>query len=141
MGSKIRQKTVIFLFWSAVIMYFAASCVSAGSSKLSENKMKKIINGKTTKNEIAGTLGEPEQILNLDKQGLENYLNRIELSDAPRHGFAEDQYEVWIYNRWSHTTTLVLTPSYEEAKVGIVVIDSRGVCAEKMYAKKSSLEF
>ena len=141
MGSKIRQKTVIFLFWSAVIMYFAASCVSAGSSKLSKGKMEKIINGKTSKNEIAETLGKPEQILNLDKQGLENYLSRIGLSDASQHGFAEDHYEVWIYNRWSHTTTLVLTPSYEEAKVGIVVIDSRGVCAEKMYAKKSSLEF
>ena len=94
MASKIRQKTVIFMFWSAVIMYFAASCVSAGSSKLSKDKMEKIINGKTTKKEIAETLGEPEQILNLDKQGLENYLSRIDLSDAPQHGFAEDQYEV-----------------------------------------------
>lgn len=141
MGWKIRQKTVTYLFWPAVIMCFAASCVSAGSSKLSKDKMEKIINGKTTKKEIAETLGEPEQILNLDKQGLENYLSRIDLSDAPQHGFAEDQYEVWIYNRWSHTNGLVLTPSYEEAKVGIVVIDGRGVCAEKMYAKKSSLEF
>jgi len=141
MGSKINQKMVIFLFWSAVMMYFAVSCVSAGSSKLSENNMEKIINGKSTKKEIAETLGEPTQILNLDKQGLENYLSRVGISVSPPHGFAEDQYEVWIYNRWSHTSGLVLTPSYEEAKVGIIVIDSKSVCVERMYAKESSLEF
>jgi hypothetical protein len=141
MGSKIRQKTVIFLLWSSVIMPFAASCVSSGSSKLSENKMETIIKGKTTKSEIADTLGEPEQILTLDKQGLENYLSRIGLSDVPQHGFAEDQYEVWIYNRWSHTTGLVLTPTYEEAKVGIIIINRMGVCVERMYAKESNLEF
>ena len=122
-------------------MPFAASCVSSGSSKLSENKMETIIKGKTTKSEIADTLGEPEQILTLDKQGLENYLSRIGLSDVPQHGFVEDQYEVWIYNRWSHTTGLVLTPTYEEAKVGIIIINRMGVCVERMYAKESSLEF
>jgi len=141
MGSKFRQKMVIFLFWPAVIMCFLTSCVSAGSSKLSENNMEKIINGKTTKNEIAEVLGKPEQILNLDKEGLENYLSRVGVSDSPPHAFAEDQYEVWIYNRWSHTAGLVLTPSYEEAKVCIIVIDSKGVCVERKYAKESSLEF
>jgi hypothetical protein len=141
MGSKFRQKMVIFFFWSGALMYLVASCVSAGSSKLSENNMEKIINGKTTKSEIAEILGEPEQILNLDKEGLENYLGRVGLSDSPAHGFAEDQYEVWIYNRWSHTAGLVLTPSYEEAKVCIIVMDSKSICVERIYAKESSLAF
>lgn len=141
MGSKFNQRMVIFLFLSAGIMYFVASCVSAGSSKLSENNINKIINGKTTKNEIAEVLGEPEQILNLDKEGLVNYLSRVGFSDSPPHDFAEDQYEVWIYNRWSHTSGLVLTPSYEEAKVVIIVIDSKSVCIERMYAKEGRLEF
>jgi len=141
MGSKYRQKMMIFLFWSVALMYIGTSCLSAGSSKLTENNMEKIINGKTTKNEIAEVLGEPEQILNLDREGLENYLSRIGLSNSSSHDFAEDQYEVWIYNRWSHTTGLVLTPSYEEAKACIIVIDSRAVCVEKMYAKESNWGF
>lgn len=141
MGSKFRQGMVIFLLWSAALAYLVASCVSAGSSKLSENNLQKIINGETSKNEIAKVLGEPKKILNLDKEGLENYLSRVNTGDSPSHGFAEDQYEVWIYDRWSHTSGLVLTPSYEEAKVGIIVIDSKGVCVERVYAKESSLEF
>lgn len=141
MDSKFRQKMLIFLFWLVALMYIVTSCVSAGSSKLTENNMEKIINGKTTKNEIAEVLGEPEKILNLDREGLENYLSRIGLSNSSPHDFAEDHYEVWIYNRWGHTTGLVLTPSYEEAKACIIVIDSRSVCVEKMYAKESNLGF
>jgi hypothetical protein len=141
MGSKLRQKVVIFLFWSGALIYVVTSCVSAGSSKLTENNMEKIINGKTTRNEIAEVLGEPEQILNLDREGLENYLSRIGLINSSKHDFGEDQYEVWIYNRWSHATGLVLTPSYEEAKACIIIIDSKSVCVEKIYAKESSLGF
>jgi hypothetical protein len=141
MGSKLRQKVVIFLFWSGALIYVVTSCVSAGSSKLTENNMEKIINGKTTRNEIAEVLGEPEQILNLDREGLEKYLSRIGLINSSKHDFGEDQYEVWIYNRWSHATGLVLTPSYEEAKACIIIIDSQSVCVEKIYAKESSLGF
>ena len=141
MASKFRQKMAIFLLWLVALMYIVSSCVSAGSSKLTENNMEKIKNDKTTKKEIAEVLGEPEQILNLDREGLENYLSRIGLSNSSSHNFSEDQYEVWIYNRWSHTTGLVLTPSYEEAKACIIVMDSRSVCVEKMYAKESNLGF
>jgi hypothetical protein len=141
MGSKFRQKTGFFLFWPAVLMYLVTSCVSAGSPNLSVNNTEKIINGKTTKSEIVEVLGEPEQILKLDKEGLENYLSLVAASDAPPLGFAEDHYEVWIYNSWSHAAGLVLTPSYEEAKLCLIVIDSKGVCAEKYYTKENSLKF
>ena len=79
--------------------------------------------------------------MKLDKAGLENYLSRVAVSDSPPLGFAEDHYELWIYNSWSHAAGLVLTPSYEEAKVCIIVINSEGVCAEKYYTKESSLKF
>ena len=141
MGSKFRPKMVFFLFWPAVLMYLVTSCVSAGNSNLSVKNTEKIISGKTTKNEIIEVLGEPEQILKLDKEGLENYLTRVGFSDSPPLGFAEDHYEVWIYNSWSHAAGLVLTPSYEEAKVCIIVIDSKGVCAERFYEKEGSLKF
>jgi hypothetical protein len=103
--------------------------------------MEKIINGKTTKKEIVEVLGEPKQILSLDLQGLENYLSRVGVSDSPLHGFAEDQYQLWIYNRWSHMSGLVLSPSYEEARVGIVVINSKSVCVDRLYAKEDNLKF
>jgi hypothetical protein len=141
MGSKFRQKMGFFIFWPAALIYLVTSCVSAGSSNLSAKNTAKIINGQTTKNEIVELLGEPEKILKLDKAGLENYLSRVAASDAPPLGFGEDHYEVWIYNSWSHAAGLVLTPSYEEAKVCIIVINSEGVCAEKYYTKESSLKF
>ena len=130
-----------FIFWPALLIYLVTSCVSVGSSNLSAKNTAKIINGQTTKNEIVELLGEPEKILNLDKAGLENYLSRVAVSDSSPLGFAEDHYEVWIYNSWSHATGLVLTPSYEEAKVCIIVINSEGVCAEKYYKKESNLKF
>jgi len=139
MGLKFRQKTAFLLFWPAAIMCLVTSCVSAGSSSLSIKNTEKIISGKTTKKEIVEVLGEPEQVLKFDKEGLENYLSRVGVSDSPPLDFAEDHYEVWIYNKWSHAAGLVLTPSYEEAKVYIIVIDSKGVCAEKFYAKESRL--
>ncbi len=141
MGLKFRQKTAFFLFWPAALMYLVTSFVSAGSSNFSVKNTKKIISGKTTKNEIVEVLGEPEQVLKLDKEGLETYLSRVGVSDSPPLGFAEGHYEVWIYNRWSHAAGLVLTPSYEEAKVCIIVIDSKGVCAERFYEKEGSLKF
>jgi len=141
MGSKFRPKMVFFLFWAAALMCLVTSCVSAGNSNLSVKNTEKIISGKTTKNEIIEVLGDPEQILKLDKEGLEDYLTRVAVSDSPQLGFAEDHYEVWIYHRWSHAAGLVLTPSYEEAKVCIIVIDSKGACAERFYAKESSLKF
>ena len=141
MGLKFRQKMGCFIFWPALLIYLVTSCVSVGSSNLSAKNTAKIINGQTTKNEIVEVLGEPEEILKLDKAGLENYLSRVAVSDSPPLGFAEDHYEVWIYNSWSHAAGLVLTPSYEEAKVCLVVINSEGVCAVKYYTKESSLKF
>ena len=141
MGLKFRQKMGCFIFWPALLIYLVTSCVSVGSSNLSAKNTAKIINGQTTKNEIVELLGEPEKILKLDKAGLENYLSRVAVSDSSPLGFAEDHYEVWIYNSWSHAAGLVLTPSYEEAKVCLVVINSEGVCAVKYYTKESSLKF
>jgi len=82
MGLKFRQKTAFFLFWPAVLIYLVTSCVSAGSSNFSAKNTKKIISGKTTKKEIVEVLGEPEQVLKLDKEGLETYLSRVGVSDT-----------------------------------------------------------
>ncbi|MEJ2364564.1 MAG: hypothetical protein P8075_19625 [Deltaproteobacteria bacterium] len=141
MVSKFKQKTVVFLFWAAALTYLITSCVSVGSVNLSSKNGEKIIPGKTTKDEISEVLGEPEQILRLDKEGLENYLSRVAVSSSPPFGFGEDLYEVWIYNRWSYGAGLVFTPGYEEAEICIVVVNGKGVCAERFYRRKSSFRF
>ena len=141
MSSKSRQRIMFFLFWQIMLMYLVASCVSSGSSKVSRRNTDKIMNGKTTKEEAIKLLGEPEQIVKLDKEGLETYLNRVAVSDSPLPEFREGLYELLIYNRWNHAAVLVLTPSYEEAKMCIIVIDSEGVCVERFYARESSFRF
>jgi hypothetical protein len=141
MGSKFRQKAVFDLFCLAAIMLLITSCVSTGSLGLPSKNADKIISGKTTRNEVVKVLGEPEQMLKLDKEGLKNYLSRVEFSDSPPPDFGEGLYEVWIYNGWNHVSALVLTPSYEEAKLAIIVIDDRGICVEKFYRKESESKF
>jgi len=141
MNSKFRQKLVFFLFWPAVLICPITSCVSVGSVNLSLKNTEKIIRGRTTKGELSEVLGEPERILKLDKEGLENYLSRVAVSFSPPSGSGGDLYEVWIYNRWSQAAGLVLTPGYEEAEICIIVVDDKGVCAEKFYAKESSFRF
>ena len=141
MVSKFTQRTVVFLFWPAVLTYLLTSCVSAGSVNLSSKNAEKVIPGKTTKNEISEVLGEPEQILKLDKEGLENYLSRIAVTSSPPLGLGEDLYEVWIYNKWNHAAGLVLTPGYEEAEICIIVVNGKGVCAGRFCGKESSFRF
>jgi hypothetical protein len=141
MGSKFRPKMVLYLSCIIVLVLLMTSCVSTGSSSLSSKNADKIISGKTTKNEVVKVLGEPEQVLKLDKEGLENYLSRAKFGDSPPPDFPEGLYEVWIYNGWNHMSALVLTPSYDEAKLGIIVIDDRGICIEKFYRKEAELRF
>ena len=141
MGKSFRQQNGYHLFLPILLMCFIVSCVSAGNPKLTEEKVGKIVDGKTSKDEVAEILGEPEEILKLDKESLENYLNRLAISDPPEISFPEDHYEVWIYKRWSHTASLVLSPSYEEAKVCIIVINSKNICVKRLYAKDSNLQF
>lgn len=141
MGQMFKQKRVHYLFLPIILMCFITSCVSAGNLRLTEENVGKIIDGKTSKDEVAEILGEPEEVLKLDKESLENYLNRVAINDPPEISFPEDHYEVWIYKRWSHTASLVLSPSYEEAKVCIIVINSKNICVKRLYAKDSNVQF
>ena len=141
MGKSFRQQRVYHLFLPVLLICFTVSCVSAGNSKLTEEKVGEIVDGRTSKDEVAEILGEPEEVLKLDKESLENYLNRVAISEPGEISFPEDRYEVWIYKRWSHTASLVLSPSYEEDKVCIIVINSKNICITKLYTKDSNLQF
>lgn len=117
------------------------SCVTTGDAKLTEQAAGKIIEGETTRDEIVNLLGKPEQILNLDKESLENYVRRVSVGEPLEINLAEDQYEVWTYSRWNQAAVLVLFPSYEKATSCILIINSDGICVKKLYTEESRVAY
>jgi hypothetical protein len=136
----LRHKTA-YLAVATALMALVVSCVSTGASKLSESSVSRIVDGETTKSEVSSLLGKPEQILMLDKESLEHYVARVATRNPPDLSFPEGHYEVWTYSRWSHTAGLVLFPSYETAKLCMLIINSDGICLKKLYVEESSIEF
>jgi hypothetical protein len=134
------QKT-LYLAVATALMALIMSCVSTGAPKLSEDIVGRIVDGETTKSEVSNLLGEPEQILILDEKSLEHYVTRVDTIHSAELSFPEGRYEVWAYSRWSHVASLVLFPSYETAKLCMLIINSDGICLKKVYVEKSRMEF
>jgi hypothetical protein len=134
------QKT-LYLAVATALMALIMSCVSTGAPKLSEDIVGRIVDGETTKSEVSNLLGEPEQILILDEKSLEHYVTRVDTIHSAELSFPEGRYEVWTYSRWSHVASLVLFPSYETAKLCMLIINSDGICLKKVYVEKSRMEF
>lgn len=130
-----------YLAVATALMALVVSCVSTGAPKLSESSVRRIVDGKTAKSEVSNLLGEPEQILILDKKSLEHYIARVATINSADLDFPEDHYEVWTYSRWSHFASLVLFPSYETAKRCMLIINSDGICLKKLYVEESRMEF
>jgi hypothetical protein len=125
-----------------LLMTSVAACVSAGSVKLSENDFKKVIEGKSSKDEVAGVLGRPEQSLKLDKISLDTYINRVLSTEVPKDMFPEDQYEVWAYNKWSYfAVDPLLIPSHESTKISLLIFNSSGICIKKFYDEEGRFKF
>lgn len=136
----LRQKTA-YLAVATALMALVVSCVSTGAPKLSESRVRRIVDGETTRSEVASLLGKPEQILILDKESLEHYIARVATINPAELSFPEGHYEVWIYSRWGHFASLVLFPSYETAKLCMLIINSDGICLKKLYVEESRVEF
>ena len=130
-----------YLAVATALMALVVSCVSTGAPKLSESNVRRIVDGETTKSEVSSLLGKPEQILILDKKSLEHYIARVATINPTDLSFPEGRYEVWTYSRWSHVASLVLFPSYETAKLCMLIINSDGICLKKVYIEKSRMEF
>jgi len=130
-----------YLAVATALMALVVSCVSTGAPKLSERSVRRIVDGETTKSEISSLLGKPEQILILDKKSLEHYIARVATIHPADLSFPEGHYEVWTYSRWSHVAGLVLFPSYETAKLCMLIINSDGICLKKLYVEESRVEF
>jgi hypothetical protein len=136
----LRQKTA-YLAVATALMALVVSCASTGAPKLSESSVRRIVDGETTKSEVSSLLGKPEQILILDKESLEHYIARVATRNPPDLSFPEGHYEVWTYSKWSHFASLVLFPSYETAKLCMLIINSDGICLKKLYVEESRVEF
>ena len=135
-----RQKTA-YVAVAAALMALVVSCVSTGAPKLSESSVRRIVDGETTKSEVSSLLGKPEQVLILDKDSLEHYIARVATINPVELSFPEGHYEVWTYSRWSHFASLVLFPSYETAKLCMLIINSDGICLMKLYVDENHMEF
>ena len=130
-----------YLVVTTALMALVVSCVSTGAPKLSESSVRRIVDGETTKSEISSLLGKPEQILILDKESLEHYIARVVTIKPAEPSFPEGLYEVWTYSRWSHVAGLVFFPSYETAKLCMLIINSDGICLKKLYVEEIQMEF
>ena len=140
MFAVLRRKTA-YLAVATALMALVVSCVSTGAPKLSESSVRRIVAGETTKSEVSSLLGKPEQILMLDKESLEHYVARVATINPADLSFPEGHYEVWTYSRWSHAASLVLFPSYETAKLCMLIINSDGICLKKLYVEEDNMEF
>lgn len=130
-----------YLAVATALLALVVSCVSTGAPKLSESSVSRIVDGETTKSEVSSLLGKPEQILILDKESLEHYIARVATIHPADLGFPEGHYEVWTYSRWSHVAGLMLFPSYETAKLCMLIINSDGICLKKLYVEESHMKF
>ena len=130
-----------YLAVATALMALVVSCLSTGAPKLSESHVRRIVDGETTKSEVSNLLGKPEQILTLDKKSLEHYIARVATIHQADLSFPEGQYEVWTYSRWSHVASLVLFPSYETAKLCMLIINNDGICLKKLYVEESHMKF
>jgi hypothetical protein len=130
-----------YLSMVTALIALVVSCVSTGAQKLSDSSVRRIAEGVATKNEVSSLLGKPEQILILDKKSLEHYIAGLATRNAPDLSFPEGHYEVWTYSRWSHIASLVFFPSYETAKLCMLIINSDGICLKKLYVEEGHMEF
>jgi hypothetical protein len=140
MFGMLRNKTA-YLAVAVALTALLVSCVSTGAPKLSESRVRRIVDGETTKSEVSSLLGKPEQILILDKESLEHYIARVATKNPADLSFPEGHYEVWTYSRWSHYASLVLFPSCETAKLCMLIINSDGICLKKLYVEESHMQF
>ena len=139
-GMKISKRANTFVF--ILLMASLVSCVSAGTPRLSEESSETIVEGKTTKNEIVSLLGEPDQMLRLDKASLDIYIHRVLTEKPPENMFSEGQYEVLTYSKWNYFAVgPMLFPSQETSKALVLVIDPYGVCVKIFYEEDRRSEY
>ena len=137
---KVVRKT-LHLSIHILLATLVVSCITTGDSNLTEEAAAKIIEGESSKADIAGLLGAPGQILYLDRESLKNYINRVYPGEPPEVQLPEGHYEVWTYSRWNQAAVLILFPTYEKATACMLIINSDGVCVKKLYVEKNRLEY
>jgi hypothetical protein len=133
---------IIFVTMLIIMLGLINSCVSTGTAKLSKNIIKNITEGQSNKSQVVRAVGLPEASIKLDKISLCNYIQRVLFIIIPEYTLSEEEYEVWMYNKWSYfAVNSVLLPSYESLKISVVVFKNDDICVKKFYKQKNLLEF
>jgi hypothetical protein len=125
-----------FLLVLLISIGLLTACGSTGTPKLSENNIKNIVEGNSSKDDVFMIIGPPEHTLALNRNSLDTYLHRVISKKASAHIFEEGQYEVWIYNKWRYfAVDPLLIPSQESSHFGLFIFNGSGVCIKKFYAE------
>ena len=134
-----RKKLLLILL---VLVSSIISCVSIGSSKLSQTTMKNIIEGSSSTAEVVKIIGSPEVSLTLDRTNLNTYINRIKSLRLIKNTFTEEKYEVWTYYKWSYLAVdPLLIPSLESSRISLLIFNSSGICVKKFYTEEAMFKF
>jgi hypothetical protein len=131
-----------FLLLSIILFGLITSCVSIGTSKLSENVMNNVIEGESSKDQVLRLLGPPEQSLISDNTSLDIYINRVVPTKVIGDFILESRYEVWMYSKWSYfAVDPFLIPSKESSKIGLVIFNRNDVCIKRLYNEENMVKF
>ena len=140
MKEKMEKKIALLIL--IVLISSIISCVSTGSSKLSQTAMENIIEGSSTTAEVVKIIGSPEISVILDKTSLNNYINRIMSLRLGQDNVLEDKYEVWTYYKWSYLAVdPLLVPGLETSRISLLIFNSNGICVKKFYNEEAIFKF
>jgi hypothetical protein len=140
MKEKMEKKIPLLVL--IVLVSSITSCVSTGSSKLSQTTMENIIEGSSSTAEVVKMIGSPDVSLLLDKPSIKHYINRIMSIRVNKYIFSEDKYEVWTYYRWSYfAVDPLLIPALESSRISLLIFNSNGVCVKKFYNEEATFRF
>lgn len=133
-----KNKKNLFVTLMLMPIAILAGCSTAGSKNLSKGIVDKIVEGKTTKQEIVKLLGHPNYSTYYDKKTVDEYMHRIYLKRPPEDMFPKDKYEFWLY--WKYTTFSGPLPFTNRSvqEIARIIMNSKGVCVKNMYKKKTA---
>ena len=132
------MKRNLFMLLMIILVAFLASCATTtGSKQLTKDSVDKIVEGKTTKQEVAKLLGQPDDIAYYDKKTVDEYIHRNFLTRPPEDKFPEDKYEFWRYWKFNDFSGLLPYTNRSVEESSTIVLNSKGVIIKKIYRKKT----
>lgn len=132
-----KNKRSLFMLLMIILVAFLAGCATTGNKKFTKGSVDKIVEGKTTKQEVVKLLGQPDDIAYYDKKTVDEYIHRIFLKRPPEDKFPEDKYEFWRYWKFKDFPGLLPYTNRSVEESSTIILNSKGVIIKKIYRKKT----